>query len=196
VGLGVAGVALVAWLVAGSLDGDPKLPAGTTVAAATSAPSSRAPTSTPTSPAQEPAHAADLGEVPGSVEAWEAVVTDLYQRRAQAFVTASAASLSDVYTAGSDQLAADEAHAAALAEAGEALRGFAPEVVEVVSAGEGGGRAEVQLVDRWTDYEVVRAGDPVGPAVRTVEGRAAATVRLVLVRTESGWRIETGERLG
>jgi hypothetical protein len=199
-GIGVAGVAVVAWVVAGGLGGDAELPAGTSVAAAASAPSSSAPmstapTSTVPSPA-EPAHAADLGEVPASAEAWGVVVTDLYQRRAQAFATASAASLSDVYTPVSDQLAADRAHATALAEAGEALRGFAPEVVEVVSAGESGGRAEVQLVDRWTDYEVVRAGDPGGSAVRTVGGRAEATVRLVLVRTGSGWRIETGERLG
>jgi hypothetical protein len=195
VGLGVAGVAVVAWLVAGSLDGDAKLPAGATVAAATSAPPSRAPTSTPTSPAQEPAHAADLPEVPTSPEAWRAVLADLYQRRAQAFATAEAGSLSDVYTPGSAQLAADQAHARTLADAGEMLRGFAPEVLEVTAAGESGGRAEVELVDRWADYEVVRAAEPEGPAARTVPGRSEAGVQMVLVRTDEGWRIESARRL-
>jgi hypothetical protein len=75
------------------------------------------------------------------------------------------------------------------------LRGFAPEVLEVTAAGESGGRAEVELVDRWADYEVVRAAEPEGPAARTVPGRSEAGVQMVLVRTDEGWRIESARRL-
>jgi hypothetical protein len=196
-GLGVAGLAVVAWLVAGGLGGDADGPSGATVAAATSAPPSvTAASGAPSSVGEsEPVTAADLPEVPTSPEAWRAVVADLYQRRAQAFATAEAGSLSDVYTPGSAQLAADRAHARTLADAGEMLRGFAPEVLEVTAAGESGGRAEVELVDRWADYEVVRAAEPEGPAARTVPGRSEAGVQMVLVRTDEGWRIESARRL-
>jgi eukaryotic-like serine/threonine-protein kinase len=51
-------------------------------------------------------------------------------------------------------------------------------------------------VDRWADYEVVPADAPEGPAIRTMPGRAESTVRMVLVRTAEGWRIDTAERLG
>ena len=53
----------------------------------------------------------------------------------------------------------------------------------------------MDLVDRWADYEVVPAGAPEGPAVRTEPGRRESTVRMVLVRTADGWRIETAQRL-
>jgi hypothetical protein len=141
------------------------------------------------------ASAADQQEAPASAEGWHAVLTDLYQRRADAFAGAGTAGLADVHAPGSPQLAADEQYARALAEAGETLRGFAPEVFEVSVVSDDGARVQLDLVDRWPDYEVVPTGAPDGPALRTVPGRPDSPVRLVLVRTDEGWRIESGHRL-
>ncbi len=91
--------------------------------------------------------------------------------------------------------AADEEHARSLAAAGEVLRGFAPTVVAVTAVGDVGDRVEMDLVDRWGDYDVVPATDPDGPVLRTVPGRPEAEVRMVLVRTGEGWRIESARRL-
>jgi eukaryotic-like serine/threonine-protein kinase len=82
-----------------------------------------------------------------------------------------------------------------LAAAGEELRGFAPAVVRVTTATVAGDRAEVELVDAWPDYAVVPAGEPGGAGVRT-GGRPPAPVRMVLVRTDTGWRIDGAQRLG
>jgi hypothetical protein len=138
---------------------------------------------------------ADRQEAPDSADGWRAVVTDLYQRRAHAFASARPDGLADVYVAGSPQLAADERSARVLAEAGEALRGFAPEVAELSVLSSDGARVQLDLVDRWSGYDVVPAGAPGGPALRTVPGRPDTTVRLVLLRTGGGWRIESGQRL-
>jgi hypothetical protein len=143
----------------------------------------------------EPAPA-DRQEAPASADGWRAVVSDLYQRRAHAFATARPDGFADVYTPGSPQLAADEDSARALGEAGEALRGFAPEIVTVSVRSSGGARVQLDLVDRWRDYDVVPAGAPAGPTLRTVPGRPDTSVRMVLVRTGDGWRIESGQRLG
>jgi len=122
-------------------------------------------------------------------------VRELYSRRADAFGGAPER-LADVYTAGSPLLAADEQHARELEAAGEQLSGFAPVVgrVSVVSAA--GDRAELQLTDSWPAYRVVPAGRAGGPALRTVPGRPDAEVRLVLLRTPEGWRIDRAERTG
>ena len=53
----------------------------------------------------------------------------------------------------------------------------------------------MDLVDRSPGYDVVAAGAPDGPAIRTVPGRPETSVRMVLVRTDEGWRIETARRL-
>jgi hypothetical protein len=150
---------------------------------------------TEAAPVDDMRSAADRQEVPDSVRGWRAVVTELYERRAAAFAAGSPDGLADVYTAGSPLRAADEEHARTLAEAGEVLRGFAPAVVAVTATGEEGDRVEMDLVDRWPGYDVVPAGSPDGPAVRTVPGRPEATVRMVLVRTGEGWRIESAQRL-
>ena len=71
-----------------------------------------------------------------------------------------------MYADGSPLLAADAALATTLADAGEALRGFAPAVAEVTAAGVDGDRVRLDLVDCWAGYEVVPP-TPDGPAVRT-----------------------------
>ena len=154
------------------------------------------PASLDTDPEPALADVADRPEPPDTADGWRALVDQLYERRAQVFGSASAELLTGVYAAGSRQLVADEEHARALAAAGEVLRGFAPEVAEVravTAVGGQGERFELELVDRWASYEVVAAADPDGPAVGTGAGREAA-VRMTLVRTPEGWRIESAER--
>jgi hypothetical protein len=103
-----------------------------------------------------------------------------------------------VYVPGSTLLAADRDGVAALTAAGEALRGFAPEVVSATLVGgtPGAGPVTLRVVDRWPDYEVVRAADPGGPALRRVGGRGDAEVRMTVEATAEGWRIASAERVG
>ncbi|WP_166487427.1 serine/threonine-protein kinase [Geodermatophilus obscurus] len=142
-----------------------------------------------------PAPAVGGGVAAVSEEDWSARLTELYERRAQALSTGSPASLDDVYAPGSSLLAADRGTVSALAAAGEALRGFAPEVVGVTmldgSAAEG--RVTLRVVDRWPAYEVVHAADAGGPALRPMAGRGEAEVRMTLVATAEGWRIASAE---
>ena len=86
------------------------------------------------------------------------MVDELYARRAHTFAIDAPELLDGVYTPGSPHRAADEAHVTELADAGEALRGFSPTVVEVPGASVEGDRAVVDLTDRWPEYEVVAAG--------------------------------------
>jgi hypothetical protein len=147
------------------------------------------------SAAEDATSAADRPGAPDSVQGWRAVVADLYGRRAESFATAAPDRLADVYTAGSPLRAADEEHVRGLAGAGEVLRGFAPAVVAVTAVEAADGRVEMDLVDRWPGYDVVPAGGRDGPALRTVPGRPEATVRMVLLRTGEGWRIDSAQRL-
>ena len=171
--------------------------AATSSAPASSAPASSASASSASAPtaAQETAPAGPAGrqEVPGSVEDWRRLVQELYARRAQAFTMGAPDLLEGVYTPSSPHRAADEEHVAALTAAGEALRGFAPAVVEVTGVDAGEERAVVDLVDSRPAYEVL-ADD--GSVRRTEPGRPTADVRMVLLRTPEGWRIDTAERLG
>jgi hypothetical protein len=144
----------------------------------------------------DPGSVADRREAPHSAEGWRAVVAELYQRRASAFASASPEPLADVYAPGSPLRAADEEHARRLAEAGEVLRGFTPTVVAVTATDDHRDRVEMDLTDRWPDYDVVPSGASDGLAIRTVPGRPEGSVRMVLVRTAEGWRIDTAERLG
>ena len=146
-------------------------------------------------PAPAPAPAPTGGAVP--VEDWAARLTELYQRRAEALSTGSAALLEDVYAPDSALLAADRDTVSDLAAAGESLRGFAPEVVSAAVL-DGVGeqrRVTLRVVDRWPAYEVVRAADPGGPVLRPVEGRGEAEVRMTLEATVGGWRIASAERV-
>jgi eukaryotic-like serine/threonine-protein kinase len=149
----------------------------------------------------EPAPAPTPGAAPEaaapSEDDWPGRLTRLYQRRAEALATGSAPLLDDVYVPGSTLLAADRDSVAALTAAGEALRGFAPEVVSATLVGgtPGAGPVTLRVVDRWPDYEVVRAADPGGPALRTAGGRGEAEVRMTIEATAEGWRIASAERV-
>jgi hypothetical protein len=173
-------------------------------------PSAAAPTSaaaqTPASPPPVPAPgvtaapttAASSEPAPRPEEDWRARLTRLYERRSEALTSGSVRLLDDVYVPGSTLLAADRDTVAALTAAGEALRGFAPEVVSasLLDGTPGAGPVTLRVVDRWPAYEVVRAADPGGPALRPVRERGAAEVRMTLEATAQGWRISSAERVG
>jgi hypothetical protein len=191
----LASLAGVVWLGLRWADADRAAP-GTRVSASPAAATSAAPAGRP-EVADAPAGLADRQEAPGSAADWRRLVEELYARRAHTFAIDAAELLDGVYTPGSAHRAADEAHVTALADAGEALRGFIPTVVEVTGASVDGDRAVVDLTDRWPEYEVVAAGSANGgPALRTAPGRPATAVRMVLLRTPDGWRIDSAERLG
>ncbi|MGY1707652.1 serine/threonine-protein kinase [Geodermatophilus sp. SYSU D00697] len=132
---------------------------------------------------------------PASDEEWTAVLAELYARRAAAFRTGVADQLDRVHVPGSALLAADRDTVTELAAAGERLRGFAPVVVRAAVVEEpADGRVTLHVVDRWPAYEVVGAGQEEGPALRSVEGRGEADVRMVLRETDRGWRIQQAEK--
>ncbi len=170
----VAGLAGLLWAPAAE---EPTRP---DVAAATSA--------APVEPLPAPEQPAE----PPQAEDWAAVVGQLYDRRAAAFAAGAVADLDAVYAPGSALLAADQTYVQELAANGEALRGFAPEVVRVAARAVGDDRVELDVVDRWPDYELVAADG----ALSTEAGRAESAVRMVLVRGDDGWRIETAVRRG
>jgi hypothetical protein len=171
-----AGLAALAW---GPPTGEPTRP---DVAAATSS----APIETSADAERPPAASPQTHD-------WAAVVGELYRRRAAAFEAASVSELDGVYAPDSPLLAADQQHVRELAADGEVLRGFAPEVVQLEAAVVGEDRVELELVDRWPDYQVVTVD---GSPVRTGTGRPESAVRMVLVRGPEGWRIETASRTG
>jgi hypothetical protein len=187
-GLVVTGLIAAGWLGVRWAGGDGESAPATAVAAATD--ERPQPSSRPPAEPDAAAVAADRQDAPGSTEAWRDVLATLYERRATAFAAASEEEFDGVYAPGSAQLAADRQHVQALAEAGETLRDFAPSVVEVTGVDAGGERVQVDLIDQWPDYTV---DGPAGPHVAA--GRAAAPVRMVLVRTADGWRIESAARL-
>ncbi|MBM7804877.1 serine/threonine protein kinase [Geodermatophilus bullaregiensis] len=171
---------------------------GTPTPARPPAPPAPATEPAPPAPATEPALPTPATETaPAAGTDWTAVLTGLYDRRAQALTTGSPAALDEVYAAGSPLLEADLAYLAGLAASGEVLRGFRPAVVEVsLTAGPtADGRATVRLVDEWPAYEVVAATEPDGPARRTEAGRGEVAVAVQLVDTATGWRIESAGRL-
>ncbi|WP_255362376.1 hypothetical protein [Blastococcus aurantiacus] len=179
-------LAVTAWLAVRWGSGEDP---GTTVAAAT-APASASPTPAPgAGPPPE-----DAGPV--TAADWSAVVAELYRVRAQAFAAASPELLGGVWVDGSPQRAADEAHARSLADAGERLRGFAPTVADVAVVSRSPERVELRLSDGWDAYDVVAADRPDEAPVRTEPARAVTPVRVVLVPTPAGWRLESAQRLG
>jgi hypothetical protein len=176
---GAQGPGRAATAVSAAADVGPQAPERGSAAAASGTPEEPAPpltVRTPTSPA-----------------GWRALLGELYAARAEAWATGSADRLVDVYTDGSRLLAADRAGLAELCREGSVLRGFRPEVVEVTAAVVDGRRAEVQLVDRWSEHAVVPDD---GGVARPIAGRGEQQVAMVLVRTAEGWRIETAERPG
>ena len=191
----VAGLAAAGWVGTRSAEA-PSRPGASVAVASSDLPESSAPPSGPPPSGPPPVEPTDdEPQEPATAEGWRTLVVELYERRARAFATASGKELAGVYTAGSPLRAADEEHARALADAGEVLRGFAPTVAEVTAVRGTGDRRELDLVDRWSGYDVVLAGEPDGAAVDTVPGRADTAVRVELVRTAEGWRIDTAQRL-
>ena len=172
VALVVLAVGVVGWFALGSAG-----PRGAAVA-------------TPSVPAR-PAEVVDRSQTtPVTLEEWRARVNVLYQRRAEAFGAASLDGLDGVYAGDSALMAADARFVSSLADAGEGLRGFAPTVEKVTAAEPDGDRVRLDLVDSWSDYEVVAHG----AVVRTVPARTASNVRMVLVRSGGAWLIESAER--
>jgi hypothetical protein len=133
-----------------------------------------------------------------SAEAWQALVTELYGRRAQAFATGSGALLSGVYASDSPALADDVRAVGELAASHRQVEGFAPRVVRVDGVTVTGDTAVLRLVDDWAGYRVVAAsGAPPGSdAVSSVPARAEQQVRMTLTRTVRGWRIASVVREG
>jgi hypothetical protein len=164
-------------------------------ATSTGAPSA-APPAAPSVPAgaEQPAEPSpDLLSTPDEPAGWLPVVDELYRRRAEAFSTASAQPLTDVYSDGSDRLAADTDFVEELVAAGEVLRGYAPSVVRVTAADVTGDRAVLEVVDSVPAYEVAPSAG--GPAVRSEPGRGEVTVHMVLRRSADDWRIESAQRV-
>ncbi|WP_347060192.1 serine/threonine-protein kinase [Blastococcus sp. HT6-30] len=194
----VAALAVTAW--AGTRWGEGADAPGTaTTATVATQPSPGAASPEPPAPPAPPATVAAAGlpetAAPDGPDEWRVLVAELYARRAEG-LSGTPARLTDVYPAGSPLLAADEEHARRLAAAGETLGGFAPAVVELTVTEASPDRAELLLTDRWPDYRVLAADDPAGLPLRTVTGRPDAEVRMVLVRTPAGWRIDQAERVG
>jgi eukaryotic-like serine/threonine-protein kinase len=204
VGVLLAGVVLVTgalWL--GSPSGGPAEPAGVPVAAGLDGPvAASGPEAPPVDGVRGAAAAgpdsAEAAAGPDSAEAWAARLSELYQRRAEAFRTGVPELLDEVHTGASPLLAADRATVEAFLRAGETVRGFTPAVVrvEVVDGGVGEGRVTLDVVDAWPAYEVVAAGEPEGPVLRTVDARGEAQVRMTLAGGDGAWRIDAAERTG
>jgi hypothetical protein len=177
------------------VDATPAAPAGTT----TGAPPAGAAAG---SPGGEPAGGAATVPVPERAAApaddagWTALLAELYVRRAAAFTTADPAALDGVYLPGSALLDRDTGQLHALAEAGESLAGFTPQVrrlLAVTADGDGDGRFVLHLVDELPAYRVVPEPDGGVSAVRDFPGRGEAEVRIVLQRTPAGWRISDAQ---
>jgi hypothetical protein len=140
-----------------------------------------------------PAKVVDRSQrTPVTAEEWRALVEALYQRRAEAFSTASPTLLDDVYVQGSPLLSADAGFVSSLADAGERLRGYVPTVEKVTSAQAEGDHVGLDLVDSWAAAEVVAGG----AVVRAVSARPASAVHMVLVRSGDSWLIENAQRTG
>jgi hypothetical protein len=142
---------------------------------------------------------ADRSTPPTDDAGWTALLTELYARRVTAFTTASPEALAGVYVPGSPLLDRDTAAVRALAEAGQTVSGFAPEVRRLLGVETTGDRIVLRLVDDLPAYRVVVGGStedpptedrPTGTAsAQEVAGRGEAEVRIEVQSTAAGWRI-------
>jgi hypothetical protein len=140
---------------------------------------------------------ADPTAAPADDAGWTALLAELYARRATAFVTADPEALTDVHLPGSTLLDRDTRQVQTLAEAGQVLAGFSPQVLRLVSvSADGPGRVVLQVIDELPDYRVVPAGEPSAASVQEVAGRGAAQARIVLEQTAGGWRISDAQLVG
>jgi hypothetical protein len=176
---------------------------GTTTAPVPPAGPSAPPPSAPAPPAPEdgPPEEGSPEDAPASdvtqqtpaatdLAGWRDLVQSLYDRRAAAFTEGRPELFAQVYAAGSDLGTRDRAEVAALVTGSRQVRGFAPTVDRVDSVTVDGDRAQLSLADSFADYRVVPAGDPAATG-RTVGGRAETGVTMDLVRTPSGWRLDS-----
>jgi hypothetical protein len=198
-----AGLAGAAWAGAswGGRPGDPvpaadtaQAPSQGTAAGRTGGKTAAPPSDRPVEPADGAIQASDdvpVAEptaVPADEAGWTALLADLYARRATAFTTVDPQLLAEVYVPGSALLDRDTTALRELADAGQTLAGFAPQVRRVESVDrEGEARAVLRLVDELPGYRVQPTDD--GAESRHVPARGEAQVRIVLERTAAGWRI-------
>jgi hypothetical protein len=198
-----AGLAGAAWAGAswGGHPGDPVPAADTahapgqgTAAGRTGRKTAAPPSDRPVEPSDGATQASDdvpVAEpttVPADEAGWTALLADLYARRATAFTTVDPQLLAEVYVPGSALLDRDTTALRELADAGQTLAGFAPQVRRVESVDrEGEARAVLRLVDELPGYRVQPIDD--GAESRRVPARGEAQVRIVLERTAAGWRI-------
>ncbi|MQA32450.1 serine/threonine-protein kinase [Modestobacter roseus] len=180
----------------------PSTPAPTAPAPDTPAPAAPAP-STPAPGSSSPGTAAEgepLGDGPTAAAAmptdpgeWRALLAELYERRAGAFMAADAAAVAAVHLPGSALAQRDLAQVEMLAAAGRVLAGFEPRVSEVQAVTvEDDDRAVLEVLDTLPGYRVT---DAAGGLVQEVPARGEARVRMVLQFTATGWRIAAAERL-
>jgi hypothetical protein len=140
---------------------------------------------------------ADPTTAPADDAGWTALLTELYARRATAFATADPEALSGVHLPGSTLLDRDTRQVQSLAQAGQVLAGFSPQVLRLVSVtADGPGRAVLQVIDELPDYRVVPAGEPGAASAQEVAGRGEADVRIALEQTAGGWRISDARLVG
>jgi hypothetical protein len=147
-------------------------------AAARSVPAARAATVAPTGDPQ-------ADPVPTVRSRWLPVVRALEQRRAGAYARGDADLLSQVYVAGSELLRADTGQLREQLGADGRARGLRAAVLGVHLVSAMPQRVELDVVDAWSAYDVVRDGR----VLRHGAGRSPRRIRMVLRRTAAGWRI-------
>jgi len=118
---------------------------------------------------------------------WFDVLAGLDASRAEAFRAGDPATLTEVYTGGSDALAADRRLLRRYARRGLRVHGLRMEVVDLRLVGHTPGRATLRVRDRVGAGHVV---DAEGRRTR-LPADGFSEHRIVLVRTDTGWRIRS-----
>jgi eukaryotic-like serine/threonine-protein kinase len=144
------------------------------VAAPVTSPPPPSPTAEPTPP---PA---------AQAQDWAALLDGLDARRAEAFATADAALLDDVYAPDAPGLAADRALVEQLVAAGQTASGVRHEVRGVEELEAGPDRARLRVVDVLGAYELRDGG---GAVVAATPARGESAYLVELARTDAGWRL-------
>lgn len=148
----------------------------------------------PTEPGMVGADDLDERVAPKSAGEWLALLNALYERRAAAFQTGAVALLDQVFTPASPQLALDRSEVMRLVAAGQLLRGFAPQVVDVHAFSMNGDQASLEVTDTFADYQIVPASDSTAAPLGAHPGRGPAAVTMTMLLTDKGWRIHTARR--
>lgn len=130
------------------------------------------------------AQPADAGAVPGP--SWTRVWTDLDSRRAQAFATADATLLDQVYLPGCPALATDLRAVRDLAGRRARATGVAHQVRSVQVESASPRTVTLLVVDRMSAYQV---RGPAGELLAQAPPRGDRRLRARMVHTDAGWRI-------